>query len=162
MRSNINPTKTRKTFKIAVEETPEVHLCYCEGKLAILNNERNKVELDDPRKCGGSLFIDQCLHVQRLYPNANRWDYAIDYNGEVFFFEIHTANTGEVSTVLNKLAWLKDWLNHTAPAINALKAKTKTSFYWIQSNGYHILKNSSQERAVLQKGLKPISKLVLK
>jgi hypothetical protein len=154
--------KKRKPFKQAIEETEEVRLCYKEGKLAIPNSERNKVELDDPRKCGGSLFIDQCLIDQGLYPNANRWDYAIDYKGEVFFFEVHTANTGEVSTVLNKLAWLKDWLHQKAPEINALKAKTKTPFYWVQSNGYHILRNSSQEREVIQKGLKPVSKLVLK
>lgn len=162
MRSKIKTAKMRKTFKKAVEETPEVQHCYCEGKLAISNKERNKVELDDPRKCGGSLFIDQCLIEQGLYPNENRWDYAIDYSGEVFFFEVHTASSSEVSTVLNKLDWLKNWLNHVAPEINLLKAKTKTPFYWVQSNGYHILKNSSHERRVLQKGLKPISKLVLK
>ena len=152
--------KSKKAFKKAVEDTPEVQNCYCKGKTAILNREQNKVDLDDPGKCGGSLFIDQCLHDQRLYPNANRWDYAIDYNGEVFFFEVHTANTGEVSTVLNKLVWLKDWLIQKAPDINALRAKTP--FYWVQSNGYHILKNSSKEREVIQKGIKPISKLVLK
>ena len=100
--------------------------------------------------------------VQGLYPNENRWDYAIDYNGEVFFFEVHTANTSEVSTVLKKLSWLKDWLVQKAPEINALKATTKTPFYWVQSNGYHILRNSCQERLVVQQGLKPISKLSLK
>jgi len=162
MRNINNKSTGRKPFKKAVEHTDEVRLGYKAGKLAILNNERNKVELGDPRKCGGSLFIDQCLIDQGLYPNDNRWDYAIDYDGEVFFFEVHTANTGEVGTVLNKLAWLKDWLSHKAPEISALRAKSKTSFYWVQSNGYHIQQNSSQARTVLQKGLKPISKLVLK
>jgi hypothetical protein len=154
--------KVRKTFKKAIEETPEVQHCYCEGKSAFPKKDANKVELNDPRKCGGSLFIDQCLFDQGLYPNDNRWDYAIDYNGEVFFFEVHTASSSEVSTVLKKLEWLKDWLINKAPEINALKAKSKTPFYWVQSNGYHILPNSSYERAVLQKGMKPISKLVLK
>lgn len=157
-----NKRIVKKTFKQAVEATPEVKDCYNEGKLAIPNKERNKVELSDSRKCGGSLFIDQSLIDQGLYPNDNRWDYAIDYDGEVFFFEVHTANTREVSTVLKKLEWLKNWLVTKAPEINALKAKSKTPFYWVQSNGYSILPNSSQERAVIQKGLKPISKLVLK
>ncbi len=152
----------KKTFRQAVESTPEVRMCFQEGKLAILNKERNKVELTDSRKCGGSLFIDQCLIDQGMYPQDNRWDYAVDYSGEVFFIEVHTASTGEVSTVLSKLTWLKDWLIHKAPEINSLRAKTKTPFYWVQSNGYHILSNSSQERLVIQKGLKPISKLVLK
>ncbi|MCF8371294.1 MAG: hypothetical protein K9H64_06715 [Bacteroidales bacterium] len=160
MKSKKYKPNKKKTFKQAIEATEEVRFCYKEGKSAILNRERNKVELSDPRKCGGSLFIDQCLIEQNLYAQDNRWDYAIDYNGEVFFFEVHTANTREVRTVLNKLSWLKDWLNQKAPEINILKAKT--SFYWVQSNGSHILKNSSQEREVLQEGLKPISKLVLK
>lgn len=157
-----NTAKKMKTFKQAVEITAEVKNCFKSGKLAIPNNERNKVELNDSRKCGGSLFIDQCLFNQKLYPNDNRWDYAIDYNGEVFFFEIHTASSGEVSTVLKKLQWLKDWLSQKAPEIYALKAKSKTPYYWVQSNGYHILPNSSHERAVREKGLRPISKLVLK
>ena len=154
--------KTKKTFKKAIEETSEIQHSYCAGKMAILNKERNKVELNEARKCGGSLFLDQCLIDQGLYPNDNRWDYAIDYNGEVFFFEVHTACSSQVSIVLKKLEWLKDWLRNKAPEINALKATTKTPFYWVQSNGYHILPNSSHKRAVLQKGLKPISKLILK
>lgn len=66
------------TFKQAVAATVEVRLCYKQGKMAILNNEQSKVELDNPRKCGGSLFIDDCLIKQGLYPHDNRWDYAID------------------------------------------------------------------------------------
>jgi len=150
----------RKTFKAAVEATSEVSNCYRPGKQAIITSEQSKCELADPRKCGGSLFIDSCLLEQALYPDSNRWDYAIDYKGEVYFFEVHTASTSEVSTVLRKLQWLKDWLIKEAPEINSLRAISP--FYWVQSNGYHILRNSSQERNVIQKGLKPISKLVLK
>lgn len=152
--------KQKKTFKQAVEATPVVKDCYKPGKQAILNKEQDKVELTDPRNCGGSLFIDQCLVDQKIDSDKNRWDYAIDYNGEVFFFEVHSAKTGEVTTVLKKLQWLKEWLLVSAPEINVLKAKTP--YYWVKSNGYSILPNSSQERAFKQKGLRPISKLILK
>lgn len=160
MRSKIRKAHKRITFKAAVEKTPEVCNCYSTGKQAIAASDQNKCELKEPRKCGGSLFIDKCLHDQSLYDNNNRWDYAIDYNGEVYFMEVHSANTSEVSTVLKKLQWLKNWLIEKAPEINRLRASAP--FYWVQSNGYHILPNSSQERVVIQKGLKPISKLVLK
>jgi hypothetical protein len=150
----------KKTFKQAIEATPDVYRCFKEGKQAIKNEERDKVELTVPRNCGGSLFIDQCLMDQKKYPGDNRWDYAIDYNGEVYFFEVHTASTSEVNRVLRKLQWLKDWLYQKAPEINALKSKSP--FFWVQSDGYHILPNSSQERAVFQKGMKPIPKLILK
>lgn len=156
----VHKKRTKRTFKQAVLSTIEVQHCYCEGKQAIKNEEREKVELTDPRQCGGSLFIDQCLVDQKMYPGENRWDYAIDYKREVFFFEVHTASSGEVSTVLRKLQWLKDWLNQKAPEINSLKSKS--AYFWVQSNGYHILPNSSFERLVVQKGLKPIPKLVLK
>lgn len=152
--------KVNKTFKQAVEATLEVHSCFSDGKQAIKHEDRDKVELADPRKCGGSLFIDKCLFDQNLYHQANRWDYAIDYNGETFFFEVHPAITGQVVTVISKLHWLRTWLMQKAPEIN--KLKTKNAFHWVQTKGCHILPNSSQARAMRESGLKPVSKLVLK
>jgi NAD(P)H-nitrite reductase large subunit len=160
MRNKKRKTIKRKTFKEAVESTPDVCNCYMVGKQAIISSDRNKCELTVQSKCGGSLFIDECLKQQNKYPQDNRWDYAIDYNSEVFFFEVHTANTSQVSTVLKKLQWLKDWLIRKAPEINSIKASAP--YYWVHTNGYHILPNSSQERSVIQKGLKPVSKLLLR
>ena len=159
MKNKRHKTKKIKSFKQAVKATPDVQNCYSPGKQAITTNERAKVELTDPRKCGGSLFIDQCLINQNKYPNDNRLDYAIDYSGKVYFAEVHTASTGEVGTVLRKLQWLKDWLVQKAPEINILRADAP--FYWIQSNGYHIAPNSPQERLVRQNGLRPVPKLLL-
>lgn len=72
MKNNTHPLKQKQTFKEAVESTAEVQHCHQEGKQAILKEERNKVEMPDPRKCGGSLFIDDCLLNQGLYPQDNR------------------------------------------------------------------------------------------
>jgi hypothetical protein len=160
MKVKVQKPKKKKTFKEAVQNTPDVRLCFKEGKQAILSKERAKVEVADLKKCGGSLFIDDCLLKQKKYLNANRWDYAIDYSGEVYFFEVHSANSAEVSTVIKKLEWLKEWLRTNAPEINVLKAKVP--FYWVQSNGYHLPKNSRYEKAANQAGIKPISKLMLK
>ena len=160
-RKKIPAAKKPLTFEAAVKLTPEVTNCYQKGLQAVPKVDKSKVQLTDTTKCGGSLFIDQCLIDQGLYPQGNRWDYAVDYNGEVYFFETHTASTSEVRTVLAKLQWLKDWLVASAPEINKLKAKSKTPYYWVQSDGYHILKNSAHERAAIQSGIKPISKLIL-
>ena len=159
MKNKRHKIKKRKSFKEAVQATPDVKDCYRKGKLAIIAKESNKIELTDPRKCGGSLFIDKCLVDQKKDNDKNRWDYAIDYSGKVYFSEVHTASTGEVSTVLLKLQWLKDWLLQKAPEINILRADAP--FYWIQSKGYHIAPNSPQERLVRQNGLRPVAKLVL-
>ena len=146
-----------KTFKQAVEETEEIKNGYQNG-LKALGNYSNKVELGDTKKCEGSVAIDDC--TESLYPQENRWDYVFGYKGEAYFVEVHSAHTSEVSVVLKKLQWLKDWLNSKAPEIKKLQAKDK-AFIWIQTNGNHILPKSSQNRLLAEKGLKPVSKLIL-
>ena len=148
----------KKTFKQAVEETPDVARCFQVGN-AGLGPYRNKIEVHDTRLLCGSIDIDACTTAK--YPGEHRWDYAICYKSEVFFIEIHSAQTSEVSTVLNKFRWLKDWLHHKAPEINKLKATTKTPFYWVQSKNFQILKNSAQYRQAKLAGLMPVPKVVL-
>jgi len=157
MRSKKKAPK-RKSFKQAVLITEDIKKCYQKG-LQGLRENRNKIVLHNPLECGGSVEIDEC--TMKKYPNSNRWDYVFDYKGEAFFMEVHTANTGEVSIVLRKLQWLIDWLHSKAPELNNLKSKNKAAFYWVQSGGYNILKNSPQERAIIQKGLRPVSRIVL-
>lgn len=149
--------KKKLTFKESVELTPDVSNAHKQG-LRALGQYSSKVHLDDPRECAGSVDIDGATVA--IYPQANRWDYCISYKGEVYFVEVHTASTGEVSTVLRKLAWLKQWLHTHAPLINSLKAKGNP-FYWIQTNGLHILPTSAQFRQVVQNNIKPIAKLHL-
>ncbi len=149
--------KTKK-FEKAVLATPEVSDCYQQG-LKALGNYSRKVELSDVRKAEGSVDIDTCISA--LYPHANRWDYSLGYDNEAYFVEVHAAKTIEVSTVLNKLQWLKDWLNDKAPELNNMKAKKRTPFYWIQSGKFDILKTSPQYRRLVNEGLVPIPKLKL-
>ena len=113
-----NKTKAN-SFKKAVDNTPEIAKCYQSG-LQALGSYSKKIELKDTSLCSGSIDIDACTRTH--YPEDNRWDYALCYNSKVYFVEVHSANTGEVSTVFKKLTWLKDWLNHKAPEINKLKA----------------------------------------
>lgn len=146
------------TFKEAVESTEEVNKCYQSG-LKALGKYSVKVALQDTTKCEGSIDIDE--GVTQKYPNDNRWDYAFSYKSEVFFVEVHSANTGEVSVVLKKLQWLKDWLVRSAPEINKMKAKNQTPFFWVQSGNFNIPNNSAQFRIAATKGIKPIPKLIL-
>lgn len=146
------------TFKEAVEQTVEISLCFQSGLKALGSNSK-KIALTTTSLCEGSVDIDTCL--SKVYPQSNRWDYCFAYKGEVFFVEVHGAITSEVSTVLNKLTWLKKWLNDTAPELNNLKATSKTPYYWIQSSGFNILPQSKQFRSAIQAGIKPIARLEL-
>jgi hypothetical protein len=147
-----------KTFEKAIKMTPDVATGFQSGLMA-LGQYRSKISVHDTRLIGGSVDIDFC--TTQKYPNDNRWDYAFAYNKEVFFIEVHSANTAEVKTVLRKFQWLKDWLNQQAPEIDKLKAKSQQPFYWIQSKNFKIPTNTPQYRSVISAGLKPISKLEL-
>lgn len=152
-------TDNTPAFKKAVEKTPDVCKGYKAG-LGALGKYAAKISVPDPAKIEGSLDIDG--ETVRLYPDANRWDYAICYDGEVFYMEVHSAYTSEVSRVLKKLDWLKWWLNAKAPRIHKLTTKTHQPYYWVQSEKFAIIKHSPQYRAVVAKKLLPINILDLK
>ena len=148
--------KQTLTFEQAVEATPDVANGYQIG-LSALGQYSNRINAANTLLLNGSVDIDTC--TTRKYPNENRWDYALAYSQKVYFVEVHSANTSQVSTVMRKLQWLKDWLNSCAPEINKLKAQQP--YYWIMSNNNQILRGSSQARQISQAGLKPISCLNL-
>lgn len=146
------------SFKEAVEATPDIANAYCKG-LQALGNYSTKIKLASTHSCEGSVDIDRA--TKQMYQSGNRWDYCIAYDKEVFFVEIHSSNTSNVGEILKKIIWLENWLNTKAPLINAKKAKGKPAFYWIQTNGFHILPNSPQYRKVIQAGIKPVARLQL-
>lgn len=156
MPRNKKQRTNENAFRAAVSATPEVANCFQAG-LQALGKYSQKVAPANLSKCEGSLDIDACTRV--LYPTQNRWDYAVSYDSKVYFVEVHSAETGEVSTVLRKLQWLKDWLNRKAPEINKLKADAP--YYWIQSGRFSILKNSAQTKQIAQSGIRPIPKIYL-
>lgn len=141
-------------FQRAVIATPDITNCYQPG-LRALGGNSSKIQLSGAAE--GSVDIDAC--TANKYPNANRWDYTFGFKSQAYFVEVHSANTGEASTVIAKLNWLKQWLHQHAKPLNAIKADKP--FYWIQSNGFHILPQSRQYRLVVKEGIKPIAKLVL-
>ena len=150
--------KPAMTFKQAVEATPDIANGYKAG-LTAMGAYSNRVSVSDTTILQGSVDIDS--NTTAKYPNANRWDYALAYKSEVFFVEVHSANTGEVRTVLRKFQWLKDWLHRKAPEINNLKAKSRNPFVWIQSKNFQIPKNTPQYLAAINAGLLPIKILEL-
>ena len=146
------------TFQQAVHSTLDITTGYRPG-LQALGGYSTKIRVSDTRLLGGSVDIDACT-VDK-YPNANRWDYAFDYKGEAFFVEVHSAYTGEVDTVIAKLNWLKSWLRDRAPSLEEKKAKSRTPYYWLQSDKFEIPKTSRHFRLIVQEGLKPLSILIL-
>lgn len=148
---NNNPNSC--LLKAAVEQTEDVKGNFKVGFGAIKNNERQKFVVPDPRLIGGSLDIDSSTKAK--YPDASRWDYAVEYNNETFFIEIHPGSTSEIPTVIAKLDWLKQWLKEKAPEIDALKSKEKRPYQWVFTNNFAILPNSRYARQLSLLGIIP-------
>jgi hypothetical protein len=98
----------KNAFLDAVESTPEICASYKNGLQALKRSDTGKVTASDTRKIDGSVDIDAA--VKTLYPDANRWDYAIGYDSKVCYVEVHPAYTSEIDIMLKKLSWLKGWL----------------------------------------------------
>ncbi len=146
----------KSAFQKAVENTPEIANCFQVGLRAMGSNSQ-LVSVKNTSLLCGSVELDAC--VEPLYPQDNRWDFLICYDGKIYFIEVHSAYTGEVSTVIKKLKWLKLWLNEKAPEI--VKLKASEPFYWVQSGKFAIPKNSRQFRQLEQMKFVPIPVLRL-
>ena len=126
MKNDTTTQTPESLLKTAVDKTEDVKGQFKTGLGAIKGNEKQKFVVPDTRKITGSLDIDTSTATK--YPQANRWDYAVEYNKETFFIEVHPGSTSEIPTIIAKLAWLKQWLKDKAPEIDALKPKNKQPY----------------------------------
>lgn len=154
MKNDAMTQKPESLLKAAVDQTEDVKGRFKTGLGAIKGNEKQKFVVPDTRKITGSLDIDSA--TKDKYPQANRWDYAVEYDRETFFIEVHPGSTNEIPTVIAKLDWLKKWLKEKAPAINALKPKDKQPYHWVYTNKFAILPNSKYARQLAQLNLVPV------
>ena len=67
--------------------------------------------------------------------------------------------TCEVTKILEKLVWLKQWLQQQAPLINKIKAEVP--YHWVQASNCMILPTSPQYRRLAAAGLLPKRKCKL-
>lgn len=137
----------------AIEQTPDVKGHFCKGLGALNSAAKTKISVPDTTKLTGSLDIDKA--TKDKYPEDNRWDYAVEYDNETFFIEVHPGSTGEVTKVIAKLNWLKNWLKEKAPEIRILKPADKRAFYWLYTNNFSILPNSKYALMLSSNGIKP-------
>lgn len=149
------------TFRQAVEDAPPpVSGAFREGIQALERSHRRHVTCGDPRRLTGSIDLDKALEREPGYAEASRWDYGVGYrprNGDeqAVWVEVHSATTREVSVVLRKLQWLRDWLNGNAEQLVRMTNATAEDrrFVWIASAGVRIPGNSPQARRLNASGI---------
>ena len=154
------------TFKEAVETAPTpVNGAYRTGKQALPEKDRRRVKCADPRRLTGSIDLDSALQKVPSHAEKPRWDYGLGYSPadgkeQAIWVEVHTATTGEVSAVLKKLQWLRDWLNSEAPELRRLTdfASDNCRFVWIATSSVKISPNTPQARRLRKSGLPSVQR----
>lgn len=128
------------------------------GKQALGNNASCLV-CKNTRRFVGSVELDTTL--QTTFPTANRWDYGVGFaqtrlKQVAVWIEIHPASEGEVDLMLQKLRWLKNWLQESAPSLDKLTKRMDGSraFFWVATEaGVSITPKSRKAKLLQQAGL---------
>ena len=131
------------------------------GLKAIKGEHRAAIKPKVTRRLTGSMDMDAALSA--ALPNDSRWDYGVglllaDNKTEVaIWIEVHPAMTGEVDSVLSKLAWLKTRLKQYVD-LGKLTEKAERNnvqpFYWMPTDsGVHIHAHMPQARRLAAQGI---------
>lgn len=143
----------RQTFKDAVTATPSISAHYQPGMQAIQSVDRQRISCTKPQQLAGSLNLESAINQ----PNSPVWDYGVGYdpggsNGhhdEVYWIEVHPANSRHVNAVIDKLNWLKKWLNQDAPRLKSLRA----TYVWIASGAVALPPKSPKRKVIASYGI---------
>ncbi len=134
-------------------QTPHLTGAWKPGLEALRTRDKPHVAAQNPRKLSGSADLDTALQQQE--PSAHRWDFAIGYahvnrtSECIYWVEIHTASDREVSVVLDKLRWLKQWLQGEGQRL----ALFERDFVWVSSGATSFTLTSPQQKQFAVLGL---------
>jgi len=96
-----------------------------DGLRTLRGPHRSCIAVTPPTRFTGSIDLDAALARNPPHAHANRWDYGVGFRAAAeqrtcaVWVEVHPANPGAVSDVLQKAAWLRTWLAAN-PTIDAL------------------------------------------
>lgn len=125
------------------------------GLGALTSADKRHIEVPNTSLIKGSVALDNAAKGDM--PDNFRWDYAFDYNGEVYFVEVHPASTSEISTMVNKVDGLRQWLKMINAGLMSLPP-IERKFYWVSSGKtqLRITPNSRQAKQLAAKKIVPV------
>jgi hypothetical protein len=142
-------------FRKAVNATQELSGAYFSGIRALAEVDRNRIECLQTRRLRGSVNLETTL--RDYYPNEPIWDYGVGWrvdtkNDCAVWIEVHPASSGHVDSVINKVKWLKIWLQTSAPALSSL-TRGNDGYVWIASGRVLFQRTSRQARQLAAAGV---------
>ena len=154
-------SKRNVRFKEAVQAiSGEVGKGYGKGIERLATSDKKLISCNTPQRLTGSLNLDKALERDKRHANKNRWDYAIGYKSpqeteRAIWIEIHTISEKEVSTLIKKHDWLKDWLNSDGESLKKITTKQNStySYFWLSGRGVRISRSSSSFRRLSKRGI---------
>jgi hypothetical protein len=149
--------KTEKimNFNHAVRSSNDVRDAYQPGLQALLERDRNRLSCQDTRKISGSLNLDATL--AGLYRDQPRWDYGIgikktESTDKAIWVEVHPADANQVQKMVEKLAWLKNWLDNRAPDLMGITERD-SPYIWVSSGRVSFQRTSPQAKRLALAGI---------
>lgn len=144
-RQETTSVDTLETMSLA---HPKLQDFYKKGLGAFESIDKSHIDVPDTRLIIGSIALDKA--ALNDMPADNRWDYAFDYEGKVFFIEVHPARASEIDTVINKVTGLRQWLTNIGANL-LLLPPTNRVFYWVSSGNTKMTLTGNQARKLALK-----------
>lgn len=144
---NLRTTNTDSLESMSLAH-PKLRDFYKKGLGAFESIDKSHIDVPDTRLIMGSIALDKAAFTDM--PADNRWDYALDYNSQVFFIEIHPAKASEINTVINKVAGLCKWLSNIGSDLLSLPP-TYRVFYWVSSGNTKMTPGGNQAKKLALK-----------
>lgn len=158
MRRKSDVVKDKKCLAKVCLENNILKDYFKKGLGALKGADKGYVDVPDTSLLSGSVALDEAAKPQ--YPLSNRWDYAIEYDGYTFFLEIHPASTSEIDCIINKVKFVKEWLQGVCKDFLSLPNKDtgRRCFYWISSGGtdLRVTPGSRQAKKLALYNIKPV------
>lgn len=139
------------SFREAVEQTAGLQEAYKVGLRALSAADRERITPSNTRRLCGSVDLDAALRKGAL-ATAQVWDYAVCYTdaeARIHWIEVHPASDHGITALLNKLSWLKGWLDGAGHRLQPLT----TAYVWISSGRTTFTKTSPAARRLAQQGV---------
>jgi len=140
-------------FREAVEATSGLSEAYEAGLKALAAVDRSRITVANEGSLCGSVNLDTALR-RGARAHEHVWDYGVchatdGYQG-IHWIEVHPASDHGVTDLLDKFAWLTQWLASDGSRLRRMTV----AFIWISSGKTTFTKTSSSARRLAQKGVR--------